>query len=240
MTGSGTQFNMNVNEVFSNRACQLAGTAARQQRRRFIRTITSICRSRPTTASLPPCALRAAIGTSPASDPAVTQLRDAIAAKAEEWKDVIKIGRTHMQDATPITLGQEWSGYAGMLSDDTRAPERQPQKRLSPCPRGHRRRHRHQRSPRLRRSSGRRNRQADRLALRHRAQQIHGARRARCPGAAFRHDAHPRRVALQNRQRHPPDVLRPARRLRRTDHPGKRTRLIHHARQGQSRPRPRP
>ena len=57
MTGSGTQFNMNVNEVFSNRACQLAGTLS-AARRRFIRTITSICRSRPTTASLPPCALR--------------------------------------------------------------------------------------------------------------------------------------------------------------------------------------
>jgi len=50
--------------------------------------------------------------------PAVTALRDAIAAKAEEWKDIVKIGRTHMQDATPITLGQEWSGYAGMLDDD--------------------------------------------------------------------------------------------------------------------------
>ena len=51
--------------------------------------------------------------------PAVIGLRDAIAAKAEEWKEVVKIGRTHMQDATPITLGQEWSGYAGMLSDDS-------------------------------------------------------------------------------------------------------------------------
>src|ERR1700745_3708865 len=50
--------------------------------------------------------------------PAVTALRDAIAAKADEWKDIVKIGRTHMQDATPLTLGQEWSGYAGMLSDD--------------------------------------------------------------------------------------------------------------------------
>jgi fumarate hydratase class II len=49
---------------------------------------------------------------------AVTALRDAIAAKATEWKDVVKIGRTHMQDATPITLGQEWSGYAGLLTDD--------------------------------------------------------------------------------------------------------------------------
>jgi fumarate hydratase class II len=50
--------------------------------------------------------------------PAVQALHDAIGAKVDEWKDIIKIGRTHMQDATPLTLGQEWSGYAGMLSDD--------------------------------------------------------------------------------------------------------------------------
>jgi len=50
--------------------------------------------------------------------PAVTALHDSINEKAVEWKDIVKIGRTHMQDATPITLGQEWSGYVGMLSDN--------------------------------------------------------------------------------------------------------------------------
>src|SRR5260370_41758490 len=50
--------------------------------------------------------------------PAVTALHDAISAKAKTWGDIVKIGRTHMQDATPLTLGQEWSGYAGMLADD--------------------------------------------------------------------------------------------------------------------------
>src|SRR6202044_333044 len=50
--------------------------------------------------------------------PAVTELRDGIATKSEAWSDIVKIGRTHMQDATPLTLGQEWSGYVGMLSDD--------------------------------------------------------------------------------------------------------------------------
>src|SRR5260370_1300301 len=50
--------------------------------------------------------------------PAVLAMCDAIAAKIEEWKDVVKIGRTQMQDATPITLGEEWSGYVGMLSDN--------------------------------------------------------------------------------------------------------------------------
>jgi fumarate hydratase, class II len=56
--------------------------------------------------------------------PAVTGLGDAIAAKAEEWEGIVKIGRTHMQNATPITLGQEWSGYAGMLGDDIERPAR--------------------------------------------------------------------------------------------------------------------
>jgi fumarate hydratase class II len=50
--------------------------------------------------------------------PAVEALRDAIGRKADQWKDIVKIGRTHMQDATPITLGEEWSGYTGMLSDN--------------------------------------------------------------------------------------------------------------------------
>jgi fumarate hydratase class II len=50
--------------------------------------------------------------------PALRELHGAISAKAEQWKDIIKIGRTHMQDATPLTLGQEWSGYAGLLADD--------------------------------------------------------------------------------------------------------------------------
>src|SRR5262249_3280069 len=49
---------------------------------------------------------------------AATALRDAIGAKAQAWTNIVKIGRTHMQDATPLTLGQEWSGYAGMLTDD--------------------------------------------------------------------------------------------------------------------------
>jgi fumarate hydratase class II len=62
--------------------------------------------------------IAAAVGTVERLVPAVRDLHDAIAAKAELWKDIVKIGRTHMQDATPITLGQEWSGYSGMLSDD--------------------------------------------------------------------------------------------------------------------------
>jgi fumarate hydratase, class II len=61
--------------------------------------------------------IAAALNVSGRMVPAVTALHDAIATKSREWDGIVKIGRTHMQDATPITLGQEWSGYAGMLAD---------------------------------------------------------------------------------------------------------------------------
>ena len=76
--------------------------------------------------------------------PAVKALRDAIAAKAGEWHDIVKIGRTHMQDATPLTLGQEWSGYAGMLERRSRADRRRAEGRLPSRARRHGRGHRHQ------------------------------------------------------------------------------------------------
>jgi len=62
--------------------------------------------------------IAAAINVTQRLIPSVKALHDAAAAKAAEWKDIVKIGRTHMQDATPLTLGQEWSGYAGMLADN--------------------------------------------------------------------------------------------------------------------------
>src|SRR2546428_10669621 len=62
--------------------------------------------------------IAAAVNVTQRLIPAVTALHDAVNAKAQAWRDIVKIGRTHMQDATPLTLGQEWSGYAGMLADD--------------------------------------------------------------------------------------------------------------------------
>ena len=117
MTGSGTQFNMNVNEVISNRCCQLAGTALGSKTPVHPNDHVNMSQS---TNDTFPSAMYVAAGVNVTARllPAVTALHDAIAAKAAEWKDIVKIGRTHMQDATPITLGQEWSGYQGMLSDD--------------------------------------------------------------------------------------------------------------------------
>src|ERR1700732_2535103 len=117
MTGSGTQFNMNVNEVISNRCCQLAGSALGSKTP--VHPNDHVNMSQSSNDSFPSAMyIAAAVNVTGRLIPAVTALRDAIAAKAEAWKDIVKIGRTHMQDATPITLGQEWSGYAGMLADD--------------------------------------------------------------------------------------------------------------------------
>ncbi len=117
MTGSGTQFNMNVNEVISNRCSQIAG--APPGSKKPVHPNDDVNMSQSSNDSFPSAMyMAAAINVKQRLMPAVKELRDAIAAKADEWKDIVKIGRTHMQDATPITLGQEWSGYAGMLEDN--------------------------------------------------------------------------------------------------------------------------
>src|SRR6266487_2917876 len=117
MTGSGTQFNMNVNEVISNRCCQLAGTPLGSKSP--VHPNDHVNMSQSSNDSFPSAMnIAAAVNVKQRLVPAVTALHDAINAKAQAWRDIVKIGRTHMQDATPLTLGQEWSGYAGMLADD--------------------------------------------------------------------------------------------------------------------------
>ena len=117
MTGSGTQFNMNVNEVISNRCCQLAATPLGSKTP--VHPNDHVNMSQSSNDSFPSAMhIAAAVNVKQRLIPAVQQLHDAIHTKAEEWKDIVKIGRTHMQDATPLTLGQEWSGYAGMLVDN--------------------------------------------------------------------------------------------------------------------------
>ena len=116
MTGSGTQFNMNVNEVISNRCCQLAGTPLGSHAPVHPNDHVNMAQS--SNDSFPSAMyIATALNAKQRLLPAVQALHDAIAAKAEDWRDIVKIGRTHMQDATPLTLGQEWSGYAGLLAD---------------------------------------------------------------------------------------------------------------------------
>ena len=117
MTGSGTQFNMNVNEVISNRCCEIAGTPLGSKSPVHPNDHVNMAQSSNDTFPSAMC-IAAAVNVKQKLIPSVKVLRDSIAEKGKDWEDIIKIGRTHMQDATPITLGQEWSGYAGMLEDD--------------------------------------------------------------------------------------------------------------------------
>ncbi len=117
MTGSGTQFNMNVNEMIANRCAQIAGQPLGGHKpvhpNDHVNMSQSSNDSFPTTMNV-----AAALGVKRRLMPAVEALREAVDAKATAWADVVKIGRTHLQDATPLTLGQEFSGYVGMLADD--------------------------------------------------------------------------------------------------------------------------
>src|SRR6201981_1214297 len=117
MTGSGTQFNMNVNEVISNRCCQLAGTPLGSKKP--VHPNDHVNMSQSSNDSFPSAMyIAAAVNVAKRLMPAVKAWTNGLAAKSVEWADIVKIGLTHMQDATPITLGQEGSGYAGMLADD--------------------------------------------------------------------------------------------------------------------------
>ena len=117
MTGSGTQFNMNVNEVISNRASQIAGEPLGSKKP--VHPNDAVNMSQSSNDSFPTAmSIAAAIGTKQRLITAVVALRDALDKKAQAWADIVKIGRTHLQDATPLTLGQEFSGYVAMLSDN--------------------------------------------------------------------------------------------------------------------------
>ena len=115
-TGSGTQSNMNVNEVISNRCIQLVGGTLGSQRPVHPNDHVNMGQSSNDTF---PTAMHIAAHKMAVDKtiPALQRLRDAIERKSKQWTDVVKIGRTHLEDATPLTVGQEWSGYLGALDD---------------------------------------------------------------------------------------------------------------------------
>jgi fumarate hydratase, class II len=115
-TGSGTQSNMNVNEVISNRCIQLVGGELGSKEPVHPNDHVNMGQSSNDTF---PTAMHIAAHkmTADKTIPALKQLRGAIGRKAKQWAEVVKIGRTHLEDAIPLTVGQEWSGYAGALDD---------------------------------------------------------------------------------------------------------------------------
>ncbi len=116
-TGSGTQTNMNLNEVISNRAIELAGGA--RGSKTPIHPNDDVNMSQSSNDTFPTAMhIAAAEEVVHRLIPSVTALRDALAVKAEEFRDIVKTGRTHLQDAVPLTLGQEFGGYVAQLDDD--------------------------------------------------------------------------------------------------------------------------
>jgi fumarate hydratase class II len=122
MTGSGTQSNMNesnmnVNEVIANRAIEIAGGELGSKIP--IHPNDHVNMSQSSNDAFPAAMnIASTRAIKEVLIPKVKKLRDALDRKAKAWSDIIKIGRTHMQDAVPLTLGQEFSGYVGMLDDD--------------------------------------------------------------------------------------------------------------------------
>lgn len=115
-TGSGTQTNMNVNEVISNRAIEMAGGVLGSKKP--IHPNDDVNKAQSTNDAFPTAIHIAAVEEIHGRlIPMLTKLRDALDAKAKEFKDIIKIGRTHLMDATPLTLGNEFSGYAQQLTN---------------------------------------------------------------------------------------------------------------------------
>ena len=116
-TGSGTQTNMNVNEVISNRAIEMAGGELGSKSPVHPNDHVNMSQSSNDTF---PTAMHIAAATAIVQRllPSVAELRDALAARAEEFADIVKIGRTHLQDAVPLTLGQEFGGYVAQLDAD--------------------------------------------------------------------------------------------------------------------------
>src|SRR6201998_3135834 len=116
-TGSGTQTNMNVNEVISTRAIEIAG--GEMGSKKPIHPNDDVNMSQSSNDTFPAAMhIAAATETRQRLLPAVKKLRDALDAKGKEFADIVKIGRTHLQDATPLTVGQEFSGYINLLDRD--------------------------------------------------------------------------------------------------------------------------
>jgi fumarate hydratase class II len=173
-TGSGTQSNMNMNEVLANRASELMGGERGEARLLHPNDHVNMGQS---SNDMFPTAMHVAAAIAVAKDllPAVAKLRGTLEVKARDFAGIVKIGRTHLQDATPLTLGQEFSGYVAQLEFSEQAI-----KATLPAATGgrrHRGRHRPECAPGIRQPYRGRAFLAHRSAVQERAEQVHGAGR---------------------------------------------------------------
>ncbi len=176
-TGSGTQSNMNANEVISNRAIEMLGGELGSKTPVHPNDHVNMSQSsNDTFPTAHACRSRHEVAHD-LTLPGLIKLHGALAEKAEAFKDIIKIGRTHIQDATPMTLGQEFGGYAFQVEQGIKRVTHALHNDLPARPGRHRGRHRAQHRTGFAEHGGGPDRRADRPALRHRAQQVRGAGR---------------------------------------------------------------
>ena len=234
-TGSGTQTNMNVNEVIANRANERLG--GKLGAKSPIHPNDHVNMSQSSNDCFPTAMhIAAAQEIADRLIPALTHLQAALEAKTKAFASIVKIGRTHTQDATPLTLGQEFSGYAAQVKSGI-ARVRIGLKELYPLAQGGTAVGTGLNAKRQFAKLFAKKVAADhRPALRHRAQQVRGAGLPRRAGVRARRAQRARHRPVQDRQRHSPARLRPALGLRRIDPAGERAGLVDHARQGQSDP----
>ena len=235
-TGSGTQSNMNANEVIANRACEIMGqpmgqkTPGPPQRPRQPQPVL------PTTPSRPRCTSPRWSSATHLLLPALEHLQGALAAKSEAYAEIVKIGRTHLQDATPLTLGQEFSGYATQVEYGIERVRAALPRLCALAQGGTAVGNRAQHQGGFRRALRGRGRGAHRPPLPHRREQVRGHRRQRRGGRDVGRAQHRRRKPDEDRERHPAAGIGPALRARGAGIAGQRARLLDHAGQGQSDP----
>ena len=194
---------MNANEVISNRAIEMLGGVMGSKKPVHPNDHVNMSQSSNDTY---PTAMHIACAEEIVHRllPALQQLHKALNDKAQALAHIIKIGRTHTQDATPLTLGQEFSGYAAAGRQRRSRGSSRRCRRLMQLAQGGTAVGTGLNAPDgLRREGRRADRRHHRPALHHRAQQVRGAGRARRHGLQPRRHQHGRRVAVQDRQRHP-------------------------------------
>ena len=232
-TGSGTSTNMNMNEVLATLASERLGRQGASQRRR--QRLAVLQRRVPL--RHPP-----GRGHRRSQDdliPALEHLAEALRKKSREFSDVVKSGRTHLMDATPVTLGQEFGGYAAAVEHGIERLQVGPAPGRRAAARRDRRRDRAS-TPRRVRPAGDRSAwpRATGLPLTRGPRPLRGPGRPRRARGGVGRAAHDRGVALQDRQRPALDGQRAPLRAGRDPHPRPAARLVDHARQGQpGRPR---
>ena len=234
-TGSGTQSNMNVNEVIANRCIQLVGGVIGSKSP--VHPNDHVNMGQSSNDTFPTAMHVAAVQVVTESViPSVTALRDAIGEKAVLWRDVVKIGRTHLEDAVPLTVGQEWSGYARQLTAALSGLERSCADLYELAVGGT------AVGTGLNAPPGFAEEVADRIAAStgypfvtapNKFAALGGRRRRR---GRLRRAARARRAAGEDRQRHPLARVRAAGRARGADPARQRARVVDHAGQGEPDP----